>query len=134
MILNLRQVAATLVLFCSLDVLQASTLSDTLQQQARQRFRRGVDTALALLGMRSADLTMPPDLMDRDPHRTMFHDSLFSDPLGTADWTDSIATAMISREDLALRTLSVGPFGRPANTLRQCLKSIEPMLIRYRDS
>ncbi|MBU3678559.1 MAG: hypothetical protein FGM32_03015 [Candidatus Kapabacteria bacterium] len=101
--LSLRLVAAVIVLFCSNDVLHASTASDTLQRQPRERFRRGVDTALALLGMRLADLSMPPDLLDRDPHRTLFHDSLFVDPLRATDWTDEVATALISRENLALR-------------------------------
>ncbi len=102
--LNLRLVASTLVLLIFLDVHHASALSDTVQLASQQQFRRSVDTALSLLGMRLADLSMPPDMLDRDPHRTLFHDSLFIDPLGTANWTDDMATAVISREDLALRT------------------------------
>ena len=142
MISNLRLVAAALVLFCSLDVLHASSLSDSLQHPAQERFRRGVDTALALLGMRLADLSMPPDLLDRDPHRTQFHDSLFADPLGTADWTDAIASALISREDLALRTAfaSLGKAVWPArenplvmpHTYRAYADTIKRQLLRVR--
>ncbi|MFM8772220.1 MAG: hypothetical protein ACKOE4_09435, partial [Candidatus Kapaibacterium sp.] len=102
--LNLRMIASALVMLSCLDVHAALALSDTVHLTSQQRFRRGVDTALSLLGMRPADLSMPPDMLDRDSHRTLFHDTLFVDPLRTANWTDDVATDVISREDLALRT------------------------------
>lgn len=81
---------------------QTTTLPDV--PAAEQSFRRSIDTSLSLLGMRLADLGMPPDLLDRDPHRTAFHDRLFTDPLGTASWTEDIATAFIARDERALRS------------------------------
>lgn len=45
------------------------------------RSNRLLDTALSLLGMNRSDCEIPPDLIDADPQRLPFHDTLFSNPL-----------------------------------------------------
>ncbi len=37
------------------------------------------------MGMRQSDLQMPPDLLDQDRHRLVFHDILFTEPLRAFD-------------------------------------------------
>ena len=77
-----------------------TTLADGLV-----RLDRCVDTSLALLGMRPVDLSMPADMLDRDRHRSPFHDRLFTDPLSAAAWTDSITSILVSRNTLDFPTL-----------------------------
>jgi hypothetical protein len=75
--------------------------------ESRRRLFRGVDTALSILGMRMADLSMPENLQDRDRHRNAFHDRLFRDPLANVTFTDSLAAALTSRTDSSMRKLYV---------------------------
>lgn len=72
----------------------AQTAQDSLRQRSMMDLTHGVDTALCLLGMRRADLTMPADLLDRDRHRSPFHDRLFTDPISVFGWTDSVSAAL----------------------------------------
>ncbi|MBI2793315.1 MAG: bifunctional diaminohydroxyphosphoribosylaminopyrimidine deaminase/5-amino-6-(5-phosphoribosylamino)uracil reductase RibD [Ignavibacteria bacterium] len=39
-----------------------------------------LDTALSVMGMTKADCSVPPDLIDADPQRLPFHDTLFVNP------------------------------------------------------
>lgn len=39
-----------------------------------------LDTALSVMGMTKADCSVPPDLVDADPQRLPFHDTLFVNP------------------------------------------------------
>ncbi|MBU3698414.1 MAG: HEAT repeat domain-containing protein [Candidatus Kapabacteria bacterium] len=67
------------------------------------RLQHAVDTSLSLLGMRKADLSMPSDMLDRDRHRSPFHDQLFTDPLASVAWTDSVAASLLSRNGNVVR-------------------------------
>ena len=87
--------------------LTAQERSRNLPSDARRRLLRGIDTALSILGMRVADLSMPADLQDRDRHRNGFHDRLFSDPLSNVTLTDSLAVALTARTDRSLRNFYV---------------------------
>ena len=51
---------------------------------------RQLESSLERIGMRTSDLGMPPDLLDRDRRRTPFHDSLFTDPLHAVDRLDEL--------------------------------------------
>lgn len=61
--------------------------------------RAALDTALAAVGWRFSDLSMPPDLLERDIHRTAFHDSLFSAPFRVLDDVTRITTALRGQRD-----------------------------------
>ncbi len=74
----------------------AQTAQDSLRQRSMMDLTHGLDTALSLLGMRRADLTMPADLLDRDRHRSPFHDRLFTDPISVFAWTDSLSAELSS--------------------------------------
>jgi len=72
----------------------AQTSQDSLHRLATAELTRAIDTSLSLLGMRRADLAMPADLLDRDRHRSPFHDRLFNDPVSVFAWTDSISASL----------------------------------------
>lgn len=80
--------------------------------------RNLLQTGLQTLGCRTSDLSMPPDLVDRDVHRTEFHDALFSRPLSAFDVADGIATQLdIGKQDSydqlldsAMRYLRLGTY------------------------
>ncbi len=94
---HLLKRAANTVLFLlsSCCVVQAQSTLDPF-------VLRALDTALLTIGMRPSDLTMPPDLIDHDKHRTFFHDALFTDPLYAVDVATRDAEALGSRTDEAL--------------------------------
>jgi len=58
-----------------------------------------LDSTLSAIGMRTSDLAMPPDLIDPDRHRMVFHDVLFSEPLRAFDIADQIASAASLRTE-----------------------------------
>lgn len=72
----------------------AQVSRDSARRQSTKDLTHGVDTALSLLGMSRIDLAMPADLIDRDRHRSPFHDRLFTDPISVFTWTDSMSTAL----------------------------------------
>ena len=72
---------------------------DTSASSRSARFTMSIDTALSYLGMRVSDLSMPPDLLDRDRHRTYLHDALFTRPLAVQQWLDTIVSHLRSRHE-----------------------------------
>ena len=78
----------------------ATEQRDSVRRQSMAELQRGLDTALSLLGMRHADLAMPSDLLDRDRHRSPFHDRLFTDPISVFQWTDSVSAELSSASEL----------------------------------
>ena len=80
----------------------AASQSESVRRQSMTNLVRGVDTALTLLGMRRADLAMPSDLLDRDRHRSPFHDRLFTDPISVFQWTDSVSSELSSTSELII--------------------------------
>lgn len=61
--------------------------------------RTAIDTALASVGWRLSDLAMPPDLLDRDVHRTAMHDSLFGAPFRVLDDVTRMTSALRGQRD-----------------------------------
>lgn len=57
-----------------------------------------LESALERIGMRSSDLAMPPDLLERDRRRTAFHDSLFTHPLHAVDRLDELRLEMALKD------------------------------------
>jgi len=84
-------VLAVAVTTCIAPTSAQTTLSATA--------RAALDTALAAVGWRFADLAMPSDLLDRDVHRTPMHDSLFSAPFRTLDDVNRLTKRLQGRRD-----------------------------------
>ena len=123
MLLRLLGLPSVMALCAALAVLSTSILPAQNKpayqhSEAHRRLLHGVDTALSVLGMRMADLSMPADLLDRDRHRNAFHDRLFDDPLASMAWTDTIAAKLIARQDSTWRQVhaslvtALGSYGR----------------------
>ncbi|MBK6292783.1 MAG: HEAT repeat domain-containing protein [Ignavibacteria bacterium] len=58
-----------------------------------------LDSALFTIGMRQSDLQMPPDLIDQDRHRLVFHDVLFNEPLRAFDIAQRLTDAAAVRTE-----------------------------------
>lgn len=71
-----------------------STIDSTAQRSLPTDVRNLIHVGLQTLGCRLGDLSMPPDLTERDNHRTEFHDALFSRPLTAFDVANNIAQAL----------------------------------------
>lgn len=67
-----------------------TTQTSTSQRSLPVSAVRSLELGLSNMGMQLHDLAMPPDLLDRDRTRTLFHDSLFSHPLHAADKLDDL--------------------------------------------
>lgn len=98
MLRSARPLAIILILAMSATVASA-------QRSIDPSTMRAIDSALAVIGMRASDMTMPPDLIDHDRHRTAMHDRLFTEPLRAFDEASVIADASVVRTDSALRVL-----------------------------
>ncbi len=83
--------------FLLLAVLAWVPMSSWSQRALPPHASRQLERALEQIGMRTSDLSMPPDLLDRDRRRTAFHDTLFTDPLHALDRLEDL------RSDLAAR-------------------------------
>lgn len=88
----------TLPLLLILSVLLTCSNVVRAQRSLPAPATRELEQALGRIGMRITDLSMPPDLLDRDRRRTAFHDSLFTVPLNALDRLDDLRVCATSGE------------------------------------
>lgn len=97
-----------------------ATPDSIAQRRVSRQVQRQIDTALSLLGMHQRDLPMPSDLLERDHHRTVVHDNLFTRPFSSVDISEDLADTYLANrtssasqlQDQLHACLALGPFKR----------------------